>query len=130
MKLTSILLVGLLLSASCARHAVANTPPQSQSAARAEKVKSGVRKVGTGEDSRVEVKLLDGSKLKGYVREIGEDNFVVVEKKTGAAQTVRYEQVERLKGTGMSTGTKVAIGFAVAALTLGTLALIGLSMSD
>lgn len=97
---------------------------------RAEKVKAGVRKLGAGESARVNLKLRDGARLKGYVREAGEDSFVVVDRKTGAATTVSYEQVSQVKGDGLSTGAKIGIGFGIAAAVLGTLALIGLSLSD
>ncbi len=38
----------------------------------AEKVKASVARLGTGENARIEVKLKDGAKLKGYVSEIGD----------------------------------------------------------
>ncbi len=55
-----------------------------------EQVRENVRKLGTGEAARVEVKLLDGRKIKGYIGEADEDSFVVVEAKTSAATTVDY----------------------------------------
>ena len=129
MKSLSVMLIVLLLSTTCVRASHAG-PQQGQSGSRAEKVKAGLRKLGVGESARVEVKLRDGSKLKGYIREAGEDGFVVVDRKTGEARAVTYEQVDKLKGKGLSTGTKVAIGFGIAAAVLGTLALIGLHYSD
>ena len=49
----------------------------------AEKVKAGIGKLGTGTDARIEVKLRDKTKLKGYVSESVEDSFVIVDEKTG-----------------------------------------------
>jgi hypothetical protein len=38
-------------------------------------VKEGIHKLGTGLDARIEVKLRDKTKLKGYVSEAGEDKL-------------------------------------------------------
>lgn len=129
MKSLSVILISLSLVTTCARTSHA-TPRQGQPRGRAEKVRSSLIKLGVGESARVEVKLRDGTRLKGYVREAGEDSFVVVNRKTGAASAVTYEQVDKLKGRGLSTGAKVAIGFGVAAGAFAMLALIGLHYSD
>lgn len=129
MKSLSIMLMGLLVWTTCARASYAG-PKQGQSGRRAEQVKSSLGKLGVGESARVEVKLRDGTRLKGYIREAGEDSFVVVDRQTGAARVVTFEQVDKIKGRGLSTGAKVAIGFGIAAAVLGTLALIGLHYSD
>ena len=129
MKSLSIILAGLLLLTTTARisHAAPKGTPKQP---RAEKVKAGVAKLGTGEQARVEVKLHDGTKVRGYVREAGADNFVIIDRKTGSATTVAYNQVSSLGGVGMGTGTKVLIGLTAAAAVLLTLALIGLHYSD
>ena len=44
----------------------------------AEKVKANITKLGTGTDAKIQVKLKDGTKLKGYVNQINENSFVVV----------------------------------------------------
>ena len=75
----------------------------------AEKVKEGINKLDTGEAARVEVKLRDKTKLKGYIREAGEEGFVVVDAETGAATKVAYPQVRQVKGNNLSEGAKVAI---------------------
>lgn len=129
MKTISVLIACLLLVTSAAPRTSA-APKGGQARPRAEKVKAGVAKLGVGESARVEVKLLDGSKLRGHIGEAGSDGFVVVDRKTGAATPVKYEEVRQLGGVGMSTGTKVAIGLGVAAVTLLTLALIGLHYAD
>ena len=79
------MLMGLLLWTTCARASYAG-PTQGQSGRRAEQVKSSLGKLGVGESARVEVKLRDGTRLKGYIREAGEDSFVVVDRKTGRAR--------------------------------------------
>jgi len=77
------------------------------------KVKQGIEKIGSGRDARVEVKLRDKTKLKGYVSEINEDGFVVTDFKTGAASPVAYADVAQVKGNNLSTGAKIAIGVGI-----------------
>jgi hypothetical protein len=76
-------------------------------------VKLGVEKVGSGRDTRVEVKLRDKTRLKGYVSEIGENDFVVTDVKTGASNKVAYADVKQIKGNNLSTGAKIAIGIGI-----------------
>ena len=90
MKSLSIVLIGLLFWTTCARASYAG-PKQGRSGRRAEKVKLSLGKLGVGESARVEVKLRDGTRLKGYIREAGEDGFVVVDRKTGEASVVTFE---------------------------------------
>lgn len=79
------------------------------------KVKQGIEKIGSGRDARVEVKLRDKTRIKGFVSEISEDGFVVTDLKTGAANTIAYADVAQVKGNNLSTGAKIAIGAGVAA---------------
>lgn len=126
MKFMSILLAGLLICLTIARP-VSALAQQSQQQQRAEKIRADVKKRGVGKSARVEVRLLDGTKMKGYIREADDDSFVVVDGKTAAAQTVSYEQVERVKGQGFSLGAKIGIGIGIAAAALVTLALAALA---
>ena len=80
----------------------------------AEKVKANVTKLGTGKDARVEVKLKDGTKLKGYVSQINENSFVVMDEKTVTPTEVPYPQTKQIKGNNLSTGLKIAIGVGIA----------------
>lgn len=86
----------------------------------AEKVKAGIAKLGTGTEARVEVKLRDKTKLKGYVSQINENSFVVVEDDTGAATEVPYPNARQVKGNNLSKGVGVAIavGILVVAIIL------------
>jgi len=72
-------------------------------------VKSQITKLGTGSAARIEIKLRDKTKLKGYVQEIAEDHFVVIDDETGAATKIAYPQVKQVKGNNLSTGAKIAI---------------------
>jgi len=82
----------------------------------AAKVKTAIARLGTGPAARVEVKLRDKTKLKGYVSEVSDGHFVVVDDKTGAATQVPYPQVKKVKGNNLSTGAKIAIGVGVVVL--------------
>jgi hypothetical protein len=120
-RVLSFILIGLLMNAVEVRPVHAQS--QDQQTRNIEKIKEGVRKLGTGEEARVELKLKDGRKLKGYIREAGEDTFVVVDAKNGAATTVTYEDVKQLKGKNRLTAAKVGItivkGVAVVAAVAG-----------
>jgi hypothetical protein len=120
-RVLSIILIGLLMNAVEVRPVTAQS--QDQQIQNIEKIKEGVRKLGIGEEARVELKLKDGRKLKGYIREAGEDTFVVVDAKNGAATTVTYEDVKQLKGKNRLTAAKVGItivkGVAVVAAVAG-----------
>lgn len=95
-----------------------------QAQRRAAAVKTAIAKLGTGENARVEVKLRDETRLKGYIREAGEDGFVLVNAKTGVATTVAYPQVGQASGNNLSTGAKIAIGVGIAAAVCLFLALL------
>ncbi len=77
----------------------------------AEKVKAGIAKLGTGPDAKIEIKLKDGTKLKGYVTEISSDQFVIMDSKTGQPIPVLYPQVKQVKGNNLSRGTIITLGF-------------------
>jgi hypothetical protein len=111
-KVLSLVLVGLLLSVAGVRFAYAGSK-EGKEIHFAEKVKEGISKLGTGADARIEVKLRDKTKLKGYVSDAGEDSFVVVDEKTGASSTVTYLQVKQVKGNNLSTAAEIAIGVGV-----------------
>jgi len=69
-----------------------------------------------GSNARVDVKFLDGTKLKGYVSAKEQDGFTVTDSKTGASSVVRYAEVSELKkaGDGLSTKSWIIIGSAIA----------------
>ena len=107
-KLVSLMLVGLLLNIVGAIPAYASSKEETR-VRFAEKVKEGIGRLGTGPEARVEVKLRDGKKLKGYISEAGENSFVIVDAKSGAASTVPYPQVKQVTGNNLSKGAKIAI---------------------
>ena len=84
----------------------------------AEQLRENIQKLGTGRDARVEVRLRDKTKLKGYVAEASDAGFTVVDLKTGAATHVTYPQVQKVKGNNLSTGAKIAIGLSAVVAVL------------
>lgn len=113
-----VALACLMLNLACYAPIAASTKPEEETKFAA-KVKAAIDKIGTGTDARIEVKLRDKTKLKGYVSERSEDHFIIVDAKTGVATMVMYPQVKQVKGHNLSTGAKIAIGIAV---TVGILA--------
>lgn len=116
-KILSLALVGFLFSVAGVRLTYAG-PKEEKETRFAQKVKTGISKLGTGADARIEVKLRDKTKLKGYVSEIGEDSFLVFDEKTNATSRVSYSQVKQVKGNNLSTAAEIAIGVGVILLPI------------
>jgi hypothetical protein len=116
-RILLLALVGLLIHCVVVKPVRADSKEEKQ-ARFTEKVKAGIAKLGTGADARVEVKLRDKTKLKGHIGEAGEDGFVVVDSKTGAATRVAYAEVKQVRGNNLSTGAKIAIGLGIAVAIL------------
>ena len=106
-KIISFMLAALLFSAGSVNVAYANSKEE-KAAALAAKVKEGIGKLGTGENARVEVKLRDKKKLKGYISQSNTESFTVVTA-NGVATEVAYPQVKQVKGNNLSEGVKAAI---------------------
>lgn len=119
-KAVSITLVALLFNAVCLR--VAATTLTEKEAHFAVKVKAGIAKLGTGTDARVELRLRDRTRIKGYIKEAGEDSFTVVDDKTGIESVITYPQVGQVKGNNLSTTVKVVITIGVIVFLLALLA--------
>jgi len=113
-KLTTLLLVALIINLAGVRLAYAESKEEKQ-ARYAEKIKSNVLKLGTGESTRVKVKLRDKAKLEGFISDAGPETFTITDRKTGVATTVAYPQVKSVQGNNLSTGAKIAIGVGIAA---------------
>jgi hypothetical protein len=111
-KSLTIILAALLIQTLCVQSASAKSKEEER-AQLTEKVRLGVLKLGVGRDARVEVTLQRRTKLAGYIREVNDDSFVVASVKTGAATTVAYADVTRVKGHNLSTGAKVGIGIGI-----------------
>jgi hypothetical protein len=76
------------------------------------------------------VRLRDKSEARGYISQIDSDSFQVTDPKNGRARTIEYQEVDKLRKPGLSTGAKIAIAAGVAAgvvvaVVLGSLAASG-----
>ncbi len=128
--LLSFALIGLLFNLVGVIPAHANSQEEAH-ARNARKVKEEIMKLGTGEAARVELTLRDGTKLKGYIREAGEENFVVLDVKTGAATTDTYPQVKQIKGNNLSSGVKIGIKYAaIIGIGLGLIVLLAVAVGS
>jgi hypothetical protein len=88
----------------------------------AERARAKVQKIGVGREARVEVKLRDNSKVKGYISATGGDSFTVADSKTATTQTLAYADVMEVKkpGNALSTRTLIILGaVAVTAIIVG-----------
>jgi hypothetical protein len=56
---------------------------------KAEKVREGVARLGTGEQTRVAVKLRSGARMNGYISSATEDTFTISDVITGVHREVR-----------------------------------------
>lgn len=106
-RIISFTLIALLMQTVFAHQTFASTKEEKF----AGKVKTEIAKLGTGKDAKIKVKLKDGTKIKGYVVEAGENQFVVMNSKTGQAVPVAYPQVGQAKGNNLSKGTIIVLGF-------------------
>jgi len=79
-----------------------------------ERVKVKVARLGVGEKARVTVRLKDGTKLKGYISQAKDAEFVVRDRKTDAPSVILYRDVTRVDSNrGHSTARNVALGTAI-----------------
>ena len=85
-----------------------------------QKTRAKVMQIGTGSNAKVEVKLNDGVKLKGYISAASNDSFTVNDAKTGSSQDVKYSEVAQVKksGGGLSTRGWIIIAGAATAATI------------
>ena len=117
------MLIVLLLNVMGVNFAYAGSKEEKE-ARFAEKVKDGIAKLGIGTEARVELKLRNKTKLKGYVSELNADSFTVIDE-NGTATEVAYPNVKQVKGNNLSKGAiaTIAIGVAVAILVISLIAL-------
>jgi hypothetical protein len=82
-----------------------------------QKIKIRVAEIGTG-GKVIEVKFKDKTKIKGYITEIKEDMFVLVNKKNGASTNISYDKVKNVQPI-FATSRKVGLAVAAGLLTFG-----------
>ena len=110
-------LVALALAAlvACSHAVYAQDTAQAKEAFAAAKARERIESTGAGE--RVEVKLRDGTKVKGRIGELADEHFTVVDRKTGAETAVRYEQVKSVQNRFIPKRLKVASLVIIGAVT-------------
>ncbi|MBA3694116.1 MAG: hypothetical protein H0W77_11880 [Acidobacteria bacterium] len=113
-KYLSIFLVGLLLFSADSALILAQTKTDNN-ASNVEKIKANVLERGTGEKKRVRVKMLDGTKMKGYISQAGEDSFTLTDSKTKQTTVIAYRDAARVEDRGLAGGAKIGIWVGVAA---------------
>jgi hypothetical protein len=118
-KLAAFVLPILLLNLSVGT--IWAKPDTDKELRHAEKVKQAIYKLGVGQNSLVKLTLRDKTKVEGFVSEINDEYFVVINLQTGVATTVAYPGVKQIRGNNLSTKTKIAIGVGIA---LGVLVII------
>ncbi len=128
----------LLAAALVALVALTQTPATALAATKTRQampvadVKAKVDRAGLGEKARVTVWRRDGSKIKGYVADRRDEEFVVRHRKTDAPTIIPYNDVTKLDiNRGHSTARNTAIGVAIGAgAVLTTLAILIASLDD
>ena len=94
-----------------------------------EAVKSKIARQGIGAKAKVTIRLKNGTKVKGYVAQAEENDFVIRNRKSDAPTTIRYEDVLKVEeNRGHSTARNIAIGVAVGVGAV--LAVIGILISS
>ena len=111
-KCLSVALLGLMFLSTNLQLINAQTSTGNNTAA-VEKIKANVTKRGTGEKARVNVKMLNGTKMKGFISQAGDDSFTLTDSKTKQTSTLAYSDVAQVKKQGLSTGAKILIGVGV-----------------
>ena len=112
-KCLTILLAGLLVFSANALFVPAQSNT-SNDASKIEKIKTSVRKRGTDGKEKVSVKMLNGTKLKGFITQSDEDSFTIKDA-AGQSSVIAYKDVSKVGTSGMSKGAKIALGVGIAA---------------
>lgn len=123
-KTISFALVFLLINCTCIHLAAAvkiGDKDKSKSEAKlqkhAEKIKKGVVKLGESTESKVKVKLMDKTKVSGYVSKIDEDQFTVTDN-SGEGHEIEYANVRQIKGNNLHKGVWIGIGAGIALIII------------
>ena len=111
-KCLSVAFIGLLLFSTNLQSISAQTNTGNNTVT-TDKIKANVTKRGTGEKARVNVKMLNGTKMKGFISQAGDDSFTLTDSKTKQTSTLAYSDVAQVKKQGLSTGAKILIGVGV-----------------
>ena len=89
-----VYLLSILLVIVPASRVVVAAQKTDKAAARIQKARKNVMKLGVGSKARATITLNDGTTMKGYVYSANDEDFVIRDRKTDAATTVRYADVK------------------------------------
>ena len=106
-----VYLLSLLLILTPATRSFAAGQKTANDAAKVEKAKKNVAKLGVGSKARATITLNDGSKVKGYVYSAGEEDFVMRDHKTDAPTTIKYAEVKSINDDRGHRYAKMAVLF-------------------
>ena len=122
-KIVLVVILGLLTNLIPLSTVIAQEKVQDKDSKHAEKIKNAVRDAGPTLDREVTVKLKDNTEIRGFIRDIAHDHFVV-QSNAGALSSISYIQVEKFKAkkrdvggrtfmTGPSSAKKVIAAFGI-----------------
>jgi hypothetical protein len=82
------------------------------------RIHSEVQKLSADRGRKVEIRLRDHTKTKGYITAVDQDTFTLSEPKTGTFQTIGYNEVLEAKrsGSGSKKPSFIAAGVAAAVI--------------
>jgi hypothetical protein len=125
-KYLSLALVVLLANVLMAVPVLARPLSSNSQGQSIEQIKIKLAKIGVGEKARATVRLKNGTKIKGYVAEVRDTEFVMRDRKTNEPQTVSFQDVAKVESNkGHSTARNLGLGIGIgAAAVLGILAII------
>ncbi len=96
----------------------------------ATQIKTELAKRGTGEKSKVKIRMRDGRTVKGYIAELNADDFAVADSKTNARTTIPYANVAQVKKQGFSLGAKIGIAAIIVGAVVVTVVAVGVKNLD
>ena len=122
----SLVLIYLLVFTAAPVLASARPDKQAQTT---DEIRAKIGRMGIGRRARVKIRLKNGTKLKGYLEQVGESEFVIKDNDRGAS--VLYGDVASVEeNRGRATGKTIALWAGLGLGVLAALAAIGLAHAD
>ena len=113
-KITALLITLLL---TCSWSAVFAKEPTSRQKEEltVDEIKTKLSRIGLGDEARVTVRLKNGSKVKGYITIVGQNEFVVYSTKDAVPVRIAYSDVEKVEDNRPRFAKSLARSFAIRA---------------
>ena len=106
-KLLSLTLAGLLTTALTSVPISAQTQATAQPS-HSERMKAKVMRIGVGR-ARVSVKLRNHMKIKGFIGQITDDGFSLIDPKSGTVTPVPYQEILEVKNIDRSALLRLGV---------------------